>query len=364
MVRRVGLSMDERIAELYEHTLAWDIHAGDKYKASSKLGLNDVFAGKMGPDGPSGRTVMPYQDTGHDLLDVAEFRDFMDARVEQCQALMENIGLYRVLLQDYPELKDSSVLFGPEHRMEESWTMARYGVNEGKHHSEFEAQAGRDGERPYDTSRSRFAAALRAEDDAPIRALCDSMSRFCDTWNTVKLSEDSKMLRFQRGLEGSTAWIGPEDGSSRQRVASQDFLQYMAAENLGREGYYSRAASIYDSFEPRGVKAAGIDVNQDFMAKLRDVCENLSPDAKIGRGFGNIRPYAMDGGSLVRQVRYEMDLEHRAEMDMAREQQLNAELATASDFDAKTAARYIGDLEAACADMSQPSDELDGSELM
>ena len=173
----------DQLGSLLRRDAMWAVYSGDKYLASSSMGLN-----YSGPD------------TRHDLRDSEQFVDWMDARAAQADALALDLTSY----MDYVRFK--RCVFGcigrEEMSLQQSYFkragMALYGIDVVAHGKAFEDVFWEEGFRACD-SRGLSSDIASSRCDSIIARL----DGFTSGWNALKTLESSwdsaYEIRFQDG---------------------------------------------------------------------------------------------------------------------------------------------------------------------
>lgn len=292
----MAFAAQDVLDDLTARAADWSVHGGRAYLASSDMGLMER------PQRQDGRLFMSrHADTGHDLLDFAQFTDFMNARARQARALELDLATYASLAGEYPDFGRTTEGAALSEGFGERFVMAMYGTDEARHRGRFERYLYDRDERPYEFTRMNVAAMANEagpESDGGSGILAARLKRFASDWERVRSAEAVAEVRGTRPTV--LYFTGANDRPVT--ISSPEMACRYAAEVFGRGRFFDRTRlpHEYSGNESVGsLKAACPDETfAMMMSRISVMCRNERGTLGV-RGTGD-QAYALDGLSVFR----------------------------------------------------------------
>lgn len=340
------MAIDMELQKLQMRALDWDIHSGEAYGVSSVMGLNFRDAGKQ-PD-----TVLAFgTDTGHDLMDIEQFKDFMDSRAQQAEELSVDLKAYEDIVRsrpDFPETTDGKALI---HNFAERAVMALYGVDESKHKAELGCYMLDSGEAPYATSVKGFEDIIKGITyESSCSDITGRLDDFATEWRSVSNSE--------KFFEETGVDIASEPGAflKYRGVSRESFdvhtwamASRYVSEVVGRSSFFERCCGVDSGLEPLPhLYVNSPDPYVAFELRLTGaVAKETSVDMGRRKGMFDsqyLTPFALDGESIV--IRSHKEARETVETNPKLAYLRESPHCPARPF------RDVSDLDAACNDIA------------
>ena len=330
------------LERLESRAKAWDIHDGDMYFESSAMDLN-----KCDQALPKKCLFMQKcMDTRHNLLDFAQFCDFMDSRARQAEALANDLRDYKAFasgcegFNHTPEGRSLLANFG------ERYIMAMYGADESRRQSRFEAHAYNRSERPYERCRASVEIMAGEVTSATIDGTCfppaideleSDLRSFSDEWHKLF---DTEYKAFCDSDGKHPMEIGFEGGKGQMAQIYSDWMacRYVA-EVAGRGLFYDRTCMAHEYAEDEVLGNLTVNSCPDLLAMYLNNVEWCCNNWHNQIGFGQDAGYAcgLDGRKILKLVDSEFS----------------------SFGPVNTKSRDMSDISAACDDISSSSETCD-----
>lgn len=185
---------EEALAGLQERAERWRVLSGQDYLASSARDLNHIPFGVLN-DNMSVNLFRNKLSTSHDIIDPAQFMDFMDSRSAQARALSEDLQGWREIAEQYPSFDKTIEGADLLKNYGDRAVMALYGVDAHRNIALFWQHAFETGEMPYDTTAKGFMNQIAGEtasgfdDFAGLERLVSRLEGFSDEWDRIASNE-------------------------------------------------------------------------------------------------------------------------------------------------------------------------------
>lgn len=255
----------------------WDIHGGERYLYSNRMGDN-VRARQDEAD-------TSLTGTRADISGAAGFRAWMDSRAAQAKALSDDLALYNKLggAKD-GNLSEAEVKLVARNFGERA-IMALYGVDESMYADRFKLYEDWFSERPYEETAENIGYLVESDSWGSIEELKSRLDGFAKDWEQVSREEQARAaVAYTDGVVPVCLTRLP-GSDTVQPVYSVEYLTTYLAEYNGHAGYFGRMRDTPEEEIPYAYRDDGYKL---FGPKPR-------PETPVNDGWASAYLHAQEG---------------------------------------------------------------------